>query len=250
MADTEVKPIDLRGRRLMVAIPAYDGKLNLKTAFALARLSAMVGHYGIHLELSQVSGCSLITKARNSLVTDFMLSDCTDLLFIDADVIVQPEQIIRLLALSTDKDITAAMYPRRGIDCKFFVDLYADENNQIEMDNNGMLRVRRVGTGFMLIRRHVLETMIAKHPEWKFWNNARDIHEHAVFDFQLKDGEYFGEDYLFCDRAAEDGFTVFIDPTISLPHIGTHEFQRNFEEDAFKPMLEAARKVQLKVVNG
>ena len=49
MADTEVKPIDLRGRRLMIAIPAYDGKLNLKTAFALARLAAMVGHYGIHL---------------------------------------------------------------------------------------------------------------------------------------------------------------------------------------------------------
>jgi hypothetical protein len=34
----ETRPMDIAGRKLMIAIPAYDGKLNIKTSFALADL--------------------------------------------------------------------------------------------------------------------------------------------------------------------------------------------------------------------
>lgn len=242
----EVRPVDLKGRTLMVAIPAYDGKLNIKSAFALARLAQIAPSYGVKLYLSHLSGCSLITQARNSLVADFMTTDADALLFVDSDVIVSPEAILRLFALSIGKDITAGIYPRRGSDRKFFVDMPTDDQKRLMFDKDGLLKVNRIGTGFMMIQRHVIEGMIAKHPEWGYENNVDKRTDYALFDFCIKDGQYFGEDYTFCDRATADGYSIYLDPSISLPHVGTEEFTRDFEEDVLKPLM----RPDLKVVNG
>ena len=137
MADE--KSINLAGRKLMVAIPAYDGKLNIDSAFALSNLAVQVQSLGVKLYLTHLSGCSLITKARNCLVADFLKSDADTLLFVDADVVVTADAVLRLLALSLDKDITAGIYPRRGMDRKFFLDYYLDENGGLEFDANGTL---------------------------------------------------------------------------------------------------------------
>ena len=249
MADTE-KSISLAGRKLMVAIPAYDGKLNIDSAFALSNLAVQVQSLGVKLYLTHLSGCSLITKARNSLVADFLKSDADTLLFVDADVVVTADAILRLMALSLDKDITAGIYPRRGMDRKFFLDYYLDESGGLEFDANGLIRVKRIGTGFMMIQRHVLETMVAKHPEWAYHNNVDNRTDSAIFDLQIVNGEYYGEDYLFCDLAVADGFTVFLDPSISLPHVGSEKFTRDFQEDVLKPLLEQHCTPVLKVVNG
>jgi hypothetical protein len=42
---------------------------------------------------------------------------------------------------------------------------------------------------------------------------------------------------LFCDRAREIGHEVWIDPTISLGHMGVQEYEGNFGEDILYPML-------------
>ena len=249
MADTE-KGINLAGRKLMIAIPAYDNKLNIDSAFALSNLAVQVQSLGVKLYLTHLSGCSLITKARNSLVADFLKSDADTLLFVDADVVITADAVLRLMALSLDKDITAGIYPRRGMDRKFFLDYHLDENGALEFDKNGLMRVKRIGTGFMMIQRHVIETMIANHSEWAYDNNVDNRTDHAIFDLKIVNGEYYGEDYLFCDRAAEDGFTVFLDPSISLPHVGQEKFTRDFEEDVLKPLLKDHCTPKLKVANG
>ena len=124
MADT--KRVSLEGRKLFVAIPTYDGKLNIKLAYTLAQLMPKALSLGISVHLGHVSGCSIITMARNMLVDEFLKSNCTDLLFIDADVIAEPDHILRLMAQSGDKDITAGAYPRRRKDRKFFMDMHYD----------------------------------------------------------------------------------------------------------------------------
>ena len=220
----------------MVAIPCYDGKLNIHAAFALAQLTSLSQTYGFTLQLAHISGCSIITKARNALVNRFMRSDCTDLLFVDADINFKPEDVLRILALSEGKDIVAGAYPRRAEDKCFFTDVYYDTHGGLELDD-GLLRVERVGTGFMLIRRHVFEALEAAHPEWKFWVNTEHTHYTAFFDFQTTPEGYIGEDYLFCDRARAAGFKVWIDPDINLGHFGSTEFTGNFREQVVTPLL-------------
>jgi len=247
MAD---KSFNLIGRKLMIAIPCYDGKVNIRTAFAIAELVPKLDKMGVRLNLVHMSGCSIITKARNKLVRNFMESDCTDFLFVDADVVINTDAVTRLLALSSDKDVVAGSYPRRSKDAKFFLDFYLDEDGQLEFDDHGLMRVESVSTGFMLIRRHVIEHMIEKHPEWKYQGDGDGETEHALFDFMILNGQYIGEDYAFCLRARQDGFKIYLDPMISLPHIGTEEFTRDFEKDVLRPLLKEHAKPQLKVANG
>lgn len=247
MADT--KQADLRGRSLFIAIPAYDGKLNIKTAFALAQLMPKALGLGISVFLSDMSNCSIITMARNSLVNEFLKTEATDMLFIDSDVIVTPDDVLRLLAQHTGRDVTAGMYPRRAKDKRFFLDLHYDENGELEFDGS-LMRVRRVGTGFMMISRNIIEKMVEQHPEWQYENKDGNSTVAAVFDFAVKDGKFIGEDYLFCDRVREHGGSVWVDVDISLPHIGTEAFTNNFREEVLIPMLDNMRNSRLKVANG
>ena len=247
MAD---KSFNLIGRKLMIAIPCYDGKVNIRTAFAIAELVPKLDKMGVRLNLVHMSGCSIITKARNKLVRNFMESDCTDFLFVDADVVINTDAVTRLLALATDKDVVAGSYPRRSKDAKFFLDFYLDKDGQLEFDDHGLMRVESVSTGFMLIRRHVIEHMIEKHPEWQYAGDGDGETEHALFDFMILNGQYIGEDYAFCLRARQDGFKIYLDPMISLPHIVTEEFTRDFEKDVLRPLLKEHAKPQLKVANG
>jgi hypothetical protein len=203
--------------------------------------------FGVSVKLGDVSGCSIITMARNQLVHEFLKTDATELLFIDSDVIATPDDILRLMAQSGDKDITAGAYPRRSKDKNFFADLYFDENQDLEFDGS-LMRLERVGTGFMLIQRHVIEAMVAAHPEWFYDFKGEQVC--GVFDFQNRDGRYLGEDYLFCDRAREHGFKIHIDVDISLPHVGTEAFENNFREEVVLPLLDMIRQSKLKVVNG
>jgi hypothetical protein len=243
----ETKQAVLAGRKLFIAIPAYDGKINIKLAYNIAALMPKAMQHGVAVNMGDVSGCSIITMARNQLVHEFLKSDATELLFIDSDVIATPDDILRLMAQSAGKDITAGMYPRRAKDRNFFADLYFDENQDLEFDGS-LMRLKRVGTGFMLIQRHVLETMAAAHPEWLYDFKGELIS--AIFDFEIKNQHYLGEDYLFCDRAREHGFKIYADVDISLPHVGTDTFENNFREEVVMPLLEAIRKNKLKVANG
>jgi len=242
MANT--KKATLNGRTLFIGIPAYDGKLNIKTAFALAQLMPKAMSLGVSVILSDLSNCSIITMARNSLVHEFLKTDATDLLFIDADVIATADDILRLMAQSGDKDVTTGAYPRRAKDQNFFADLYFDANGNLEFDGS-LMRVERAPTGFMLIQRHVIEQMVFAHPEWTYEKSPTETMS-AVFDFAIVDGKYVGEDYLFCDRATNMGFKIYIDVDISLPHVGSNEFSRNFREEVVMPLLENIYNSKLK----
>jgi hypothetical protein len=245
----EHKQTSLAGRKLFIGIPCHDGRLNVKTAFNLAQLMPEAMRLGVAVTLSDISNCSIITMARNCLVAEFLKTDATDMLFIDSDVIAEPSDIFRLMAQGTDKDIVAGAYPRRSTDKKFFADLYWNENDDLEFDGS-LMRVKRVGTGFMLIRRHVIEKMVEAHPEWSYKNKPTGERMYALFDFDIRDDQYVGEDYLFCDRATDMGFTVHIDVDISLPHIGSEVFTSNFRESVVIPLLGNIRESRLKVVNG
>jgi len=199
--------------------------------------------------LGHLSGCSIITKARNALVKQFMDSDSTELLFIDSDINFTSEDVLRIMALGSDKDVLCGCYPRRSNDKMFITDLYYNEHGGIELTDEGLLRILRAGPGFMFIRRHVIQKLIDDHPEWKYFTNMDGSHHYSIFDFRTTPMGYMGEDYNFCDRVRESGFKIYLDPETNLGHIGFTEFTGNFGEQVLKPMIEDTIS-QLKVANG
>jgi len=233
------KGYDLTGRSIFIALPAYDFKVSLKLAISLARFTQVAGKHGISVHMGSICGCSVVSRARNLLVKDMIDSDATDLLFIDSDINFEPADIFRLMAWGADpkKGIVAGVPRTRSENKVYIADLDYDENGELTMNGMGLVRGKRVATAFMLIRREVFEQMMAAHPEWVYKDQRSDRMIPCLFDFKLTEEGYIGEDFLFCDRARELGFEVWIDPTIKLGHMGVQEYEGCFGTDVLYPMI-------------
>tara|TARA_R110000868_G_scaffold88150_2_gene245917 strand:- start:667 stop:1401 length:735 start_codon:yes stop_codon:yes gene_type:complete len=239
------KGYDLAGRSLFIALPAYDFKVSLKLAISLARVAQAAPQHGIDIQIGSVCGCSVVSRARNLLTKDFLESKCTDLIFIDSDINFEPEDVFRLMAWTTDpkKGIVAGVPRIRGEERVYITALEYDDNQELTMNSMGLVRGMRVATAFMMVRRDVFETLVEAHPEWTYYDKKSDRMLPAIFDFKLTEEGYMGEDFLFCDRAREVGFEVWIDPTIKLGHMGVQEFLGDFGKDVLYPMIVPAQKV-------
>ena len=233
------KGYDLVGRSVFIALPAYDFKVSLKLAVSLARFTQVAGQHGINVHIGSICGCSVVSRARNLLVKDMLESNATDLLFIDSDINFEPEHIFRLMAWGADpkKGIVAGVPRTRSENKVYIADLDYDENGELTMNGMGLVRGKRVATAFMLIRREVFEQMIEANPTWEYYDKRTERMIPCLFDFKLTEEGYMGEDFLFCDRARELGFEVWIDPTITLGHMGVQEYTGNFGNDVLYPMV-------------
>jgi hypothetical protein len=233
------KGYDLAGRSVFIALPAYDFKVSLKLAVSLARFTQVAGQHGIHVHIGSICGCSVVSRARNLLVRDMLDTAATDLLFIDSDINFEPEDIFRLMAWGADpkKGIVAGVPRTRSENKVYIADLDYDENGELTMNGMGLVRATRVATAFMLIRREVFEQMMEANPEWTYYDKRTERMIPCLFDFKLTEEGYMGEDFLFCDRARELGFEVWVDPTITLGHMGVQEYTGNFGNDVLYPMV-------------
>jgi hypothetical protein len=233
------KGYDLAGRSLFIALPAYDFKVSLKLAISLAQFAQQAQQHGVSIQIGSICGCSVVSRARNLLAQDMLDSDCTDLMFIDADINFEAADIFRLMAWTSDskKGIVAGIPRTRSTTKTYIGTLDKDENDQLTMNGMGLVRAKRVATAFMMVRRDVFETLNDAHPEWRYYDERSERTVPCMFDFMLTEEGYIGEDYLFCDRAREHGFEIWVDPTIKLGHMGVQEYEGEFGKDVLYPMI-------------
>lgn len=239
------KSYDLSGKSVFIALPAYDFKVSLKLAVSLAKFARASAEHGIEIQLGSICGCSVVSRARNLLAKDMLESKCDYLLFVDSDINFEPDDIFRLMAWGTDpkKGIVAAVPRTRNESKVYIATLDYDANGDLTMNGMGLVRAKRVATAFMLVRREVFETLEREHPEWAYYDSKTDRTLSCMFDFQLADEGYIGEDFLFCDRVRSHGFEVWIDPSITLGHMGVQEYVGNYGNDILYPMVAPNQKV-------
>lgn len=235
----------LAGRSVFIALPAYDFKVSLKLAISLARFAQSAPQHGIDIQIGSICGCSVVSRARNLLVKDFLESSCTDLLFIDSDINFEPDDILRLMSWTSEpkKGIVAGVPRTRSEHKTYIANLDYDDSHELTMNSMGLVRATHVATAFMMVRREVFETLVEAHKEWEYYDTRTDRVLNAVFDFKVTEAGYMGEDFLFCDRAREHGYEVWIDPTIKLGHMGVQEYVGDYGKDILYPMIVPAQKV-------
>lgn len=232
------KQISLAGRSLMIGIPAYDSKIDINSALNLLQVAGKAGQHGITMQVAHISGCSILPKARNTLIARFMESDCTDFLFLDTDVTFEPDYIFRLMGIATTKDIVGGVYPKKNKETELAVDLlYSTTASPIIDPEYGIYEVQHLPTGFMLIRRHVIQKMMDAYPELIYAEPHEQLVCYALFDFQLRNQSYYGEDYIFCQRARTLGIQIFVDPFLKLGHKMMIEPKRELIVDAYNQQI-------------
>ena len=258
--EISIKKEELQTKRLFVATPMYGGQNHGLYMKACLDLQGLCMQYGIQIKFSFLFNESLITRARNYLVDEFLdRSDCTHMLFIDSDVNFNPQDVIALLAL--DKDVIGGPYPKKAIKWRS-VKKAVEKNPDIEpqllekvagdfvfnpvkgtaqFTVSEPLDVLEIGTGFMMIKREVFDKMKEAYPEIKYkpdhvgqanFDGTRYIHAYFDTVIDTKDSitgggsdRYLSEDYMFCQMWRKLGGQIFLCPWMRTAHIGTYHFQ-------------------------
>jgi uncharacterized FlaG/YvyC family protein len=81
---------ELRKNKLFVATPMYGGMSHGLYVKSCLDLQTVMMRYGIEVKFSFLFNESLITRARNYLVDEFLRTDFTHMLFIDSDIHFDP----------------------------------------------------------------------------------------------------------------------------------------------------------------
>jgi len=252
---------EVRKNKFFIATPCYGGQLTEPYFRSVVKLMTFFNQHRIPLAFGTIANESLVTRARNVLVAYFLNSDYTHLMFIDADIEFQVEDLLKLFV--HDKDIVVGAYPKKGVNWShikegILMDPSRQHTNQqigalgsdyainFKFQNretktvaveNGLIKLHDAGTGFMMIKRETILKMIEKYPELKYNNDVQmggvDLKDnfYAFFDTMIDpvDKRYLSEDYTFCRRWQAMNGDIWLDPSISLNHYGSFCFQGNPE---------------------
>ncbi|MBX3455310.1 hypothetical protein [Ferrovibrio sp.] len=237
---------------IFLATPCYGGLVHQQYMQSVIALMNYARERPFDVSLALLGNDSLITRSRNTLVSAFLdRQDATHLLFVDADISFQPQQVERLLGFG--EDVVAGIYPlkvydwaqgeqrQRGNDCHEGTAEAALRYCGMPFDGqqgewrDGFATGPYAGTGFMMIRRGALERMIAAYPELAY--GAMLVYprqrvgraQYALFDCMIdpETGHYLSEDYAFCRRWRKLGGQVWLDTESRLTHTGPHDFVGN-----------------------
>tara|TARA_Y100000593_G_scaffold83824_1_gene158343 strand:+ start:37265 stop:38167 length:903 start_codon:yes stop_codon:yes gene_type:complete len=242
----------MQKKKVYFATPCYGGNMSYLTALGYMTAQQKFYQLGIPWEIQLLSNESLVTRARNQLAMHFIQSDCTHLMFVDADIGFDGEPILHML--NSGKDVIGCVYPKKEINWDF---IYQNRNNvknpkglqdysaayasNFELDHRGrpivegpFLRTKDLATGFMLISRKVFLKMMEKWPEKYYKPDYNITHykdpaaDHYAFFDCIIDPEskrYLSEDYYFTRKWKELGGELWVFPHYDLTHVGTWQFK-------------------------
>lgn len=235
---------------IFVATPMYGGLCTGMYTSGLVQLVGTCGQNGMKMYFSFMMNESLITRARNSMAYDFLKSDATHLMFIDADISYNPNDIPMMVR--ADKDIICGLYPKKEINWvevdaavkrgvppqdlhkytgAFVVNLPHGTETKSGPANEPM-EIANGGTGFMLIKREVFEKLADKVPSYTndmyhavdTVREVKIIKEFFATSIEPESNRLLSEDYHFCKIAREAGFKVWAAPWANFGHTGTYTF--------------------------
>lgn len=236
---------------IILSTPMYGGMANGAYIASCMRLQSLLSSLNINFSFCFLTNESLITRARNKLCKCFLDNpEASHLLFIDADIEFNPNDIIRMI--QADKDIIGCPYA-----CKTIlwdkVDSHArndnfDANslsmaglsgvfNKIDNDNDDIItEVYELGTGVMLIKRSVFELIMKSKPNnYILMDSPDDMNKdiesrryYNFFDTEIENERYLSEDYTFCKKWRELGGKLFLLKDAITKHWGSYGFTYSY----------------------
>jgi hypothetical protein len=247
---------DVSTPTVFIATPMYGGMAAGIYTVSMVQLSAIFLRNRIDSLYAVTSSESLVPNARNVLTHQFLESQATHLMWIDADIGFNALDIVSMLI--ADKDIVCGIYPKKEVDWArvaqavkagvppeelsnhaglFAIKLLeGSADDDFGADSDGLLEIAAGGTGFMLIKRGVFDTLSEVVPEYA--PDREVIKEFYATTTDPESGRLITEDYHFCMLARSHGYKIYAAPWVRVRHAGTYVFDRRFDLDSLKKLSE------------
>jgi hypothetical protein len=237
---------------VFLSTPCYGGLCLEGYAESLIRLQRTCAENGIEIVLDTTENESLVPRARNLSIARFLLENKQDFfMFIDADIHFDPSSVVRLI--KSGHDVAVAAYPKKAVMWEQTEDAIkkGDTRDPSRMSSslvlnfkfqntplvNGFAEVLDGPTGFMLIKRDVIQRMYDHYrPTLACVNdhqNRGTLTDYvAIFDCMIdpESKRYLSEDYAFCRRWQQMGGKIYADCMTTLGHIGNLRFFGSMDE--------------------
>lgn len=230
--------------KLLVSMPCYGHQMFTSATSGLITCITTGIAEGLFEKCDpHFQGDSLIHRARNRAALYAVEHGYDKLLTIDADVVWTYADFKRIV--TSPEAIVGGVYPlktfpvvlnfnpipgrgteflssERGIDYDAFAkfrEKYADER--------GLAEVQHLPTGFLCVRREVLEKLGETSEIYEDLEAATGVRKRFMHFYSsgVHDGILESEDWSFCRRASEAGFRVMFDTGVTLGHIGLHQYR-------------------------
>jgi len=230
--------------KVFIPLICYNHTCNTEWMMSILKLLNSAKETGLNMSFYPIFFESLVSRARNAAVAHFLEDEeNTHLLFIDSDIIFEPEDVYRLI--QAEKDVIAGMYPKKYI---VWDRLKKDPNaervdfpigGEIKVTEDDFIESSYLPTGFLMIKREAILKLIEQHPELKYKNDidgymGGEDNFYNLFNAGIRNGIYESEDWGFCSLWKESGGQVLIHPDINLKHVGWHEYSGNLVNYIFK----------------
>jgi hypothetical protein len=226
--------LDMAGVSVMLAMPTHRD-IPAGTVASLLATQERLHLRNIPYEVQLQVGNSLVTHARSKIANEFLKSDKSLLFWVDSDIEWNASDFIRLCALATKMDVVGGAYPAKKDPIVFFLD--PSSGGEIESNEYGCLKIGGWGMGFTVMNRRVIEAMADRSPKLKF--NGSDEPIAHMFRCDEHDGYARGEDMAFFADIKELGFEAFLDPSVTLGHIGSKTYTASIA-DMLRPIGETS----------
>ena len=217
--------------RIMAATPTYTGQVCVPFVNSYICTWALLANRGVQMELEMASHFSLVQYARNYIAAKFLKdSSFTHLLMLDSDLGWDPKAALRLIG--RDKDVICGVYPVKMHNPYF---PYTGDG-PVE---DGLQLAEKVPTGFMLVRRAVMEKIADSVRWYDMQYNGETISCPNIFDLVHEGKDLWGEDFALCKRLNNHGYKIWVETDMDFQHVGTNAWTGNLSH-ALQPQMQPA----------
>jgi len=189
------------GQKVMLATTAY-ADCDASYTFSIQQSREALTEAGVQSAYILLTGNCHVDAARDSVVHTFMQTDCTELVFLDADVSWRKQDLVKLCQFDLDLVGGVYKYKDESVDSMPFTPL-----DGASLDGD-LIEVEGLPTGFMRIRRNVFETLI---PKARMYDTMqKDLSGVALLFNREIDGQTrIGGDIQFCRNWREAGGKIY-----------------------------------------
>lgn len=186
-------------------------------------------------------GDALMERTRGMSATLFMRKTKGDVwLSLDSDITgFTKEHIDTLVEQAVTHDIVVGVYICRSRGDSYPSSTFIDDTSIEFNDDPTPVPIKWGATGCMAVHRRVFEAMAETMPLLHMKDEARCFYpffQTMIYDHEDHGKILLSEDFAFCERARQLGFTTYANPAIRLGHIGPYVFRledmgRHIDED-------------------